>query len=63
MLAAPILLAWHNDASPIYSVHFQPHGKARLATAGGDNNVRVSRPMQILQAPASTDSLLSALAD
>jgi len=40
MKAAPLLIHWHNDA-PIYSVDFEPHGKGRLATAGGDNNVRV----------------------
>ncbi|KAI9891760.1 MAG: hypothetical protein M1814_002510 [Vezdaea aestivalis] len=32
---------WHQDNSPIYSAHFEPHGKGRLATAGGDNNVRL----------------------
>lgn len=42
MKAAPLLVSWHNDNTPIYSAHFEPHGKGRLATAGGDNNVRVS---------------------
>jgi len=42
MKAAPLLVQWHNDGTPIYSAHFEPHGKGRLATAGGDNNVRVS---------------------
>jgi chromatin assembly factor 1 subunit B len=41
MKAAPLLVAWHNENQPIYSAHFEPHGKGRLATAGGDNNVRV----------------------
>ncbi|GAB7353675.1 hypothetical protein MBLNU459_g4081t1 [Dothideomycetes sp. NU459] len=41
MKAAPLLVAWHNDNTPIYSAHFEPHGKGRLATAGGDNNVRL----------------------
>lgn len=41
MKAAPLLVSWHNDNAPIYSAHFEPHGKSRLATAGGDNNVRV----------------------
>jgi chromatin assembly factor 1 subunit B len=41
MKAAPLLVSWHNDNTPIYSAHFEPHGKGRLATAGGDNNVRV----------------------
>ena len=34
MKATPLLIAWHNDNAPIYSVHFDPHGKGRLATAG-----------------------------
>ena len=41
MKAAPLLISWQNDNLPIYSVHFEPHGKGRLATAGGDNNVRL----------------------
>lgn len=45
MKAAPLLVAWHEDNAPIYSAHFEPHGKGRLATAGGDHHVRVrSRP-------------------
>ncbi|KAN0078547.1 WD40-repeat-containing domain protein [Elaphomyces granulatus] len=43
MKATPLLIAWHNDNAPIYSVHFDPHGKGRLATAGNDNNVRLWR--------------------
>ncbi|EON62603.1 hypothetical protein W97_01827 [Coniosporium apollinis CBS 100218] len=43
MKAAPLLVSWHNDNTPIYSAHFEPHGKGRLATAGGDNNVRIWR--------------------
>jgi hypothetical protein len=43
MKAAPLLVQWHNDGTPIFSAHFEPHGKGRLATAGGDNNVRVSQ--------------------
>ncbi|KAL1641477.1 Chromatin assembly factor 1 subunit [Diplodia intermedia] len=41
MKAAPLLVAWHDDNAAIYSAHFEPHGKGRLATAGGDNNVRL----------------------
>ncbi|OCL09232.1 WD40 repeat-like protein [Glonium stellatum] len=41
MKATPLLVSWHNDNAPIYSAHFEPHGKGRLATAGGDNNVRL----------------------
>ena len=43
MKASPLLISWHNDNAPIYSAHFEPHGKGRLATAGGDNNVRLWR--------------------
>ena len=43
MKASPLLIAWHNDNAPIYSAHFEPHGKGRLATSGGDNNVRLWR--------------------
>ncbi|KAL2823708.1 WD40-repeat-containing domain protein [Aspergillus cavernicola] len=41
MKATPLLIAWHNDNAPIYSVHFDPNGRGRLATAGNDNNVRL----------------------
>ncbi|KIW72207.1 hypothetical protein PV04_00418 [Phialophora macrospora] len=41
MKAGPLLIQWHSESQPIYSVHFDPHGKGRLATAGGDNNVRL----------------------
>ncbi|KAF2770001.1 WD40 repeat-like protein, partial [Teratosphaeria nubilosa] len=41
MKAAPLLVAWHEDNAPIYSAHFEPHGKGRLATAGGDHHVRI----------------------
>ncbi|KAL3465460.1 WD40-repeat-containing domain protein [Aspergillus heterothallicus] len=41
MKATPLLIAWHNDNAPIYSVHFDPNNKGRLATAGNDNNVRL----------------------
>ncbi|KAK2839189.1 hypothetical protein FQN49_006388 [Arthroderma sp. PD_2] len=41
MKATPLLIAWHDDNAPVYSVHFDPHGKGRLATAGNDNNVRL----------------------
>ncbi|OKL56595.1 hypothetical protein UA08_08170 [Talaromyces atroroseus] len=41
MKATPLLIAWHNDNAPVYSVHFDPHGKGRFATAGNDNNVRI----------------------
>ncbi|KAI9725457.1 MAG: hypothetical protein M1828_003128 [Chrysothrix sp. TS-e1954] len=41
MKASPLLVSWHNDSAPIYSAHFEPHGRGRLATAGQDNNVRL----------------------
>lgn len=41
MKAAPLLISWHEESQPIYSVHFDPHGKGRLATAGADNNIRL----------------------
>ena len=41
MKASPLLISWHNENAPIYSAHFEPHGKDRLATAGGDNNIRL----------------------
>ncbi|KAI9690493.1 MAG: hypothetical protein M1822_009456 [Bathelium mastoideum] len=40
MKAAPLLVSWHNENAPLYSAHFEKDGKGRLATAGGDNNVR-----------------------
>lgn len=43
MKATPLLISWHNDNAPIYSVHFDPNGRGRLATAGNDNNVRLWR--------------------
>lgn len=44
MKASPLLISWHNDKSPIYSAHFEPHNsKSRFATAGGDNNIRLWR--------------------
>lgn len=42
MKSAPLIVNWHDSSAPIYSAHFEPNGK-RLATAGGDNNVRVCR--------------------
>lgn len=48
MKAAPLLVAWHDNNDPIYSAHFEPHGKGRLATAGGDSHVRVCIAMSIL---------------
>ncbi|KAK9463444.1 WD40-repeat-containing domain protein [Lipomyces oligophaga] len=45
MKAHALTLHWHTDSQPIYSAQFQPSrsGRGRLATAGGDNNVRIWR--------------------
>lgn len=45
MKATPLIINWHTENSPhpIYSAHFEPNGKGRLATGAGDNNVRVCR--------------------
>ncbi|CAH2354494.1 chromatin assembly factor 1 subunit p60 [[Candida] railenensis] len=47
MDASTITVHWHEENSPIYSVDFQPNSDTstsrspRLATAGGDNNIRL----------------------
>lgn len=41
MKANPLIINWHDQNAPVYSAHFEPNGKGRLATAGGDNNVRL----------------------
>ncbi|PBP26800.1 WD domain-containing protein [Diplocarpon rosae] len=43
MKAAPMIVNWHAENAPIYSADFQPHGRGRVATGGGDNNVRLWR--------------------
>ena len=43
MKASPIQIAWHDEHKAIFSAHFEPQGKGRLATGGGDNNVRLWR--------------------
>ncbi|KAI1103433.1 WD40 repeat-like protein [Jackrogersella minutella] len=44
MKPTPLIINWHDKNAPIYSAHFEPqHGKGRLATGGGDNNVRIWR--------------------
>lgn len=50
MKAIPLTIHWHEQNQPIYSVHFEPHGKGRLATAGGDNNVRVGEILETFTA-------------
>lgn len=46
MKSTPLIINWHDQNAPIYSAHFEPSGKGRLATAGGDSNVRVRRPLR-----------------
>ncbi|PHH62594.1 hypothetical protein CDD82_1988 [Ophiocordyceps australis] len=41
MKATPIIINWHDQNAPVYSAHFEPGPKCRLATAGGDNHVRL----------------------
>ena len=41
MKSTPLIINWHESNAPIYSADFQKGDKARLATGGGDNNVRV----------------------
>lgn len=41
MKSTPLIINWHDQNAPIYSAHFEPQGKGRLATGGGDNNVRI----------------------
>lgn len=44
MKATPLIINWHDQNAPVYSAHFEPNGgKGRLATSGGDNNVRIWR--------------------
>ncbi|KAH6657338.1 WD40-repeat-containing domain protein [Truncatella angustata] len=43
MKSTPLIINWHDSTSPVYSAHFEPNGKGRLATGGGDNNVRLWR--------------------
>ncbi|PSR87432.1 putative chromatin assembly factor 1 subunit B [Coniella lustricola] len=43
MKATPLIINWHDQSQPIYSAHFEPSAKGRLATAGGDTNVRLWR--------------------
>jgi len=41
MKSVPLIINWHDSNAPIYSADFQRGEKGRLATGGGDNNVRV----------------------
>ncbi|KAK9344040.1 hypothetical protein V1522DRAFT_355456 [Lipomyces starkeyi] len=63
MKAHALTLHWHTDNQPIYSAHFQPTraGKGRLATAGGDNNVRIWRVELTDTGPFPTVTYMSTL--
>ncbi|KAJ8103563.1 hypothetical protein POJ06DRAFT_204280 [Lipomyces tetrasporus] len=63
MKAHALTLHWHTDNQPIYSAHFQPtrSGNGRLATAGGDNNVRMWRVELTDTGPFPTVTYLSTL--
>ncbi|KAK9370479.1 hypothetical protein V1509DRAFT_560474 [Lipomyces kononenkoae] len=63
MKAHALTLHWHTDNQPIYSAHFQPTraSKGRLATAGGDNNVRIWRVELTDAGPFPTVTYLSTL--
>ncbi|KAH6990843.1 WD40-repeat-containing domain protein [Ilyonectria sp. MPI-CAGE-AT-0026] len=41
MKATPLIINWHDQNAPVYSAHFEPGARGRLATAGGDNHVRI----------------------
>ncbi|PNY26442.1 WD repeat-containing protein [Tolypocladium capitatum] len=43
MKATPLIINWHDQNAPVYSAHFESGGRGRLATAGGDNHVRIWR--------------------
>lgn len=43
------LINHFHELQPIYSAHFEPGSKGRLATAGGDNNVRVCFSLLLIE--------------
>ena len=59
MKSTPLIINWHDQNNPIYSAHFEPQGKGRLATAGGDNNVRVSWDLALWFPIYRVDSVLT----
>lgn len=65
MKAKALTVHWHLENQPIYSAHFQPSSTGtnrRLATAGGDNNVRIWRLEYQDQANPTTVTSLTYLA-
>lgn len=41
MKVSVLQIHWHVETASIYSAHFEPCYQGRLATAGGDGNIRV----------------------
>ncbi|KAI1315042.1 hypothetical protein EDD11_001382 [Mortierella claussenii] len=60
MRVKPLQIHWH-DKQPIYSAHFEPGPKGRLATAGGDGNVRLWRVVKDKEKDSTHIEFLSSL--
>ncbi|KAI9235193.1 MAG: WD40-repeat-containing domain protein [Podila humilis] len=60
MRVKPLQIHWH-DKQPIYSAHFEPGPKGRLATAGGDGNVRIWKVVKDKEKDSTHVEFLSSL--
>ncbi|KAK3806347.1 MAG: WD40-repeat-containing domain protein [Benniella sp.] len=60
MRVKPLQIHWH-DKQPIYSAHFEPGPKGRLATAGGDGSVRIWRIVKDKEKDSTHVEFLSSL--
>ncbi|KAF9971397.1 hypothetical protein BGZ73_005661 [Actinomortierella ambigua] len=60
MRVKPLQIHWH-DKQPIYSAHFEPGPKGRLATAGGDGNVRIWKVVKDQEKDSTHIEFLSSL--
>ncbi|KAF9155185.1 hypothetical protein BG015_010767 [Linnemannia schmuckeri] len=60
MRVKPLQIHWH-DKQPIYSAHFEPGPKGRLATAGGDGNVRLWKVVKDKEKDSTHIEFLSSL--
>ncbi|KAF9420884.1 hypothetical protein BGZ94_009003 [Podila epigama] len=60
MRVKPLQIHWH-DKQPIYSAHFEPGPKGRLATAGGDGNVRLWKIVKDKEKDSTRVEFLSSL--
>ncbi|KAF9924206.1 hypothetical protein BGZ67_009459 [Mortierella alpina] len=60
MRVKPLQIHWH-DKQPIYSAHFEPGPKGRLATAGGDGNVRLWKVVKDKEKDSTNVEFLSSL--